>query len=234
MLVEDDAKLSRLIKEFLEENHFIVSVESRGDTAVERVFAEKPDLVILDLLLPGKDGRVVCKELRPIYTGPIMMLTALGDEGDEVLGLDIGADDYITKPASPRLLLSRINALMRRSGDTDLEADDFKGGQKKRPWKVEIGSIIVDAGNRLVLMNGAVVDLTSSEFDLFAYLAQHPGEVLSRKQIYNTLRGIEYDGIDRSIDLRIARLRKKLGDDGKEPKLIKSIRGEGYMLVKNP
>jgi len=163
-----------------------------------------------------------------------MMLTALGDEGDEVLGLDIGADDYITKPASPRLLLSRINALMRRSGDTDLEADDFKGGQKKRPWKVEIGSIIVDAGNRLVLMNGAVVDLTSSEFDLFAYLAQHPGEVLSRKQIYNTLRGIEYDGIDRSIDLRIARLRKKLGDDGKEPKLIKSIRGEGYMLVKNP
>lgn len=234
LLVEDDKKLSRLTREFLEENHFVVSVESRGDRVINRFLRERPDLVILDILLPGKNGRQVCRELRPQFAGPIMMLTALGEEVDEVLGLEIGADDYIAKPVTPRLLLSRINALLRRTKGRGQQEAELENGQKEGPWKIEIGSIEVDAGNRTVLMNGEAVDLTTAEFDLLSFLVQHPGEVLSRDRIYHAVRGIDYDGIDRSIDIRIARLRKKLGDDGKQPRLIKSIRGEGYLLVQDP
>lgn len=230
LLVEDDEKLAGLVKEYLENQNFSVSIESRGDKASPRILNEKPDLVILDIMLPGKDGRTICKEVRPQYDGLILMLTALGDETDEVVGLEIGADDYLAKPVAPRLLLTRINTLLRRTS----RLETINSARNQQPETlIQIGSLVVDAGNRQVTMDDQPVDLTTAEFDLLYYLAQHPGEVLSREQIYQDVRGIEYDGIDRSIDLRIARLRKKLGDDGKQPKRIKSVRGAGYLLVKD-
>jgi len=231
LLVEDDRKLARLTRDYLEGNNFEVAWEERGDVVAERVADDPPDLILLDIMLPGLDGRSVCRDLRPEYAGPILMLTALGDEVDEVLGLEIGADDYLTKPVSPRLLLSRIQALLRR----------FARAREARPVPqddndgiVVIGSIRVDHGNRVVSVANRDIELTTAEFDLLSYLVRNPGEVLSRDRIYNAVRGIDYDGLDRSIDIRIARLRKKLGDDGKQPRYIKSIRGEGYLMVRDP
>ena len=232
LLVEDDAKLSALVREFLETSHYEVLQEVRGDTATARILGENPDLVILDIMLPGKDGITVCREVRPQYAGPILMLTALNEETDEVVGLEVGADDYLTKPVSPRLLLTRIHALLRRSTfavtppQPSAETAD-KGN------RIMMGSLVIDAGNREVLLDGVPVELTTSEFDLLHYLAEHPGEVLTRERIYKDVRGIDYDGSDRSIDLRIMRLRKKLGDDAKQSKRIKSIHGTGYLFAED-
>jgi DNA-binding response OmpR family regulator len=218
LVVEDDSKLAGLIQEYLESNGFTVTVEPRGDRAPKRILNEQPDVVVLDIMLPGKDGLTVCREVRSQYRGQILMLTARGEEVDEVVGLEVGADDYMAKPVSPRLLLARINTLLRR-------ASEPRGG------RVEVGALVVDASSRTVHVSGCPVELTTAEFDLLWLLAVHAGEVVSRDRIYSELRGIEYDGLDRSFDLRIARLRKKLGDRGKEPRIIKSVRGVGYILA---
>ncbi len=234
LLIEDDARLARLVQRYLEANHLSLSIESRGDRASERILLDKPDLVILDILLPGKDGRSVCREVRPEYDGPILMLTALGDETDEIVGLEIGADDYIVKPVSPRLLLSRIQAALRRTSritERQVKADNLNNGDAPHP--IEIGSLLVDPCNRLVSIRGKKVQLTTTEFNLLYFLIKNPGVVLSRDAISLAIRGFEHDRLDRSVDLRIARIRKKLGDNGKQPKLIKSIWGEGYLLVKD-
>jgi len=232
LIVEDDAKLAELVREFLEANGFEVQVEPRGDHAVARIIKDAPHLVVLDLMLPGLDGLSVCKEVRPAYEGAILMLTARGDEVDEVVGLEVGADDYMAKPVRPGLLLARINTLLRRIVTPSAGAvDDGPGAAAVRPQRVQIGPLVVDPAVREVSMEGQQVELTTAEFDLLYYLARHPGEVLTRERIYAELRGIEYDGLDRSMDLRIARLRKKLGDDGKQPRIIKSVRGAGYLLA---
>ncbi|MGD8833338.1 MAG: response regulator [Desulfobacteraceae bacterium] len=237
LLVEDDLKLSELIKRFLECNYFIVSCEGRGDQASDRILNEKPDLVILDILLPGKDGRAICREVRPHYDKPIIMLTALDEEVDQIVGLEIGADDYITKPVRPRLLLSRINAILR------LSARACNGPTSNAPTanpsstlsgKIVIGNIEIDAANRSVRVSGHSEEFSTTQFDLLYYLAHHAGRVINRNQLYKDLRGIDYDGINRSIDLQIARLREKIGDNGKNPRIIKSIRGEGYLMVQRP
>lgn len=228
LLVEDDAKLAALVREFLEANGFDVGVEPRGDLAPARIFTEQPDLVILDLMLPGLDGLAICRQLRPRFSGAILMLTARGEETDEIVGLELGADDYLAKPVRPRRLLARVNTLLRRMDrhppSTSVEVDSG-------PRRLTVGRLVVDAGNRQATMDSEVVTLTTAEFDLLWLLASHAGEVLSRDHIYRVLRGMEYDGLDRSMDLRVARLRKKLGDDGKQPRLIKSVRGAGYLLV---
>lgn len=234
LLVEDDAKLASLVREYLTQQQFAVTVEPRGDRAAERIVAEQPDLVILDILLPGKDGRTVCREVRSDYDGPIMMLTALADEVDEVVGLELGADDYMAKPVKPRLLLSRIKALLRRAKRSSVPDRPALVAGSEVNGKISIGSLLVDAGNRTVTVAGNEVVLTTSEFDLLHFMASHPGEVLSRGRLYPELLGFDYDGLDRTIDLRITRLRKKLGDDGRDPRLIKSIRGEGYLMVTDP
>jgi len=236
LLVDDDPKLSRLVREYLETNGFAVSVEMRGDRAEARIRAEDPDLVILDIMLPGKDGREICRDIRPEFAGPILMLTALGEETDEIIGLEIGADDYLAKPVPPRLLLSRINALLRRTPRKNASSrEPAPDGPDDQAFSlVTVDSLVVNAGNRTVTMAGDSVPLSTAEFDLLFFLACHPGEVLSRNRISCAVRGFGYDGLDRSIDLRIARLRKKLGDDARCPRLIKSIHGEGYLLVKNP
>ncbi len=219
LLVEDDLKLAALVKEYLEQQGFEVVVEGRGDHANAAILELKPDLVILDIMLPGMDGLTVCRNARPTFAGPILMLTARGDELDEVVGLEVGADDYIAKPVRPRVLLARIRNLLRRS----------TGPTPATQRRLELGPLVVDAGSRTVTLAGQAIDLTSAEFDLMWLLAQRAGEPVSRELIYRELRGIEHDGIDRSIDLRISRLRTKLGGDGVE--LIKSVRGIGYQLV---
>jgi DNA-binding response OmpR family regulator len=226
LLVEDDARLARLVKEYLEASDALsVSIEGRGDRAVERILAEQPDLVILDVMLPGLDGLSVCKQVRGRFTGPILMLTALGDEVDEVVGLEIGADDYVAKPASPRKVLARVRSLLRRVP----AATEVAVGPDP---VVTVGELVVDPGRRTASVAGRELDLTTAEFDLLWLLARHAGETLEREAIYRELRGIEWDGQDRSIDLRVLRLRKKLGDDAAHPRFIKSVRGVGYLLAR--
>ena len=227
-LVEDDAKLASLVREFLESNGMSVAVEGRGDRAVERILDGQPDCVILDIALPGLDGLEVCKGLRPSYSGPILMLTARCDEVDEVVGLEVGADDYLRKPVRPRVLLARIKALLRRAGDssTRLKCDT--------PNVIAIANLTIDAASRTATLGGERVELTTSEFDLLHYLANRVGQVVSRQELFKHIKEVPYDGLDRSIDVTITRLRKKLGDDGKQPRLIKSVRGAGYLLAPVP
>lgn len=228
LVVEDDLKLASLVQEFLEQNGFSVEVEARGDHAPERILRDRPELVILDLMLPGLDGLSICKQVRPRYQGAILMLTARGDEVDEVVGLELGADDYMAKPVRPRLLLARVNTLLRRTQQPLSEHSEAPAG------RVELGSMVIDANSRTLRIDDQAVELTTAEFDLLWLLASNAGQVLTRERIYADLRGIEYDGVDRSIDLRIARLRRKIGDDAKQPQRIKSVRGVGYLFAVDP
>ncbi|HEY0722210.1 MAG TPA: winged helix-turn-helix domain-containing protein [Gammaproteobacteria bacterium] len=224
LLVEDDAKLAALMQEYLGKNGFQVLLEARGDLAPARIFHESPDLVLLDIMLPGKDGFAICREIRPHYSGPVMMLTARDDDLDELLGLELGADDYISKPVQPRLLLARIRAVMRRLGGE-------RSASAREPARLVFEDLEIDAASREARLQGNPLSLTTAEFDLLWLLASHAGAVLSRDDILRNVRGIGYDGTDRSIDLRISRLRKKLGDDSLEPRRIKTVRGAGYLFV---
>ncbi len=223
LLVEDDARLATLVCEYLRHSGYEVIHESRGDRAVDRVLAVDPDLVILDLMLPGEDGLSICRRLRPQWSGPILMLTAMGDEVDQVLGLEMGADDYVAKPASPRLLLARIRALMRRKQPA---ADDRS--------RVVVGSLVVDLAAREARIDEVIVDLTSSEFDLLWVLAGKAGKPVTREDLVKELRGIAYDGLDRSIDVRVSQLRRKLAADPRHADRIKTVRGVGYQFVPEP
>ena len=223
LLVEDDIRLSALVVEYLEKNGLKVETEFRGDTAVQHILELKPDLVVLDLMLPGLDGFEVCKQVRTDYDGPILMLTARDEDIDQVVGLEIGADDYVVKPAPPRLLLARIRALLRRTAQRD------EATQEKQ--KLAFGSLKIMRNSRTVSRGEKLIEFTTTEFDLLWLLAINAGEILSRDQISETLTGIEYDGLDRSIDIRISRLRKLLHDDPANPKGIKTVRGQGYLFV---
>ncbi len=224
LLVEDDIRLSALVVEYLQKNALKVETEFRGDTAVQRIIALQPDLVVLDLMLPGLDGFEVCKQVRSEYSGPILMLTAKDEDIDQVVGLEIGADDYVIKPAQPRLLLARIRALLRRSS-TEV------ANKKTHQQQLDFGTLKIIHSSRSVLLHNDPIELTTIEFDLLWFLALHAGEVLSRDKISEALSGTEYDGLDRSIDIRISRLRKLLHDNSSKPQGIKTVRGKGYLFV---
>ena len=226
LLVEDDVRLSALVVEYLEKNGLKVETEFRGDTAVQRILELQPDLVILDLMLPGLDGFEVCKQVRSDFSGPILMLTAKDEDIDQVVGLEIGADDYVVKPAQPRLLLARIRALLRRAS-----ADNQQNNKKLNSNELDFGVLKILHSSRSVLFNEGSLELTTVEFDLLWLLAKNAGKVLSRDQISESLTGIEYDGLDRSIDIRVSRLRKLLKDDSSKPRGIKTVRGQGYLFV---
>lgn len=230
LVVEDDAKLAALVQEFLRNNQLQVELEFRGDTGLEHILNAAPDLVVLDLMLPGLSGFDVCRGAREKnYKGPILILTARDEELDEILGLELGADDYMTKPVKPRVLLARIHNLLRRFA---IENQPEQAGETSASQRIELGPILVDASQRTASVHAVPVDLTTAEFDLLWFLAEHVGQVLSRDDIYLALRGIPFNGTDRSIDLRIARLRQKLSDNPHAPSLIKSVRGVGYMLMR--
>ena len=226
LIVEDDQRLADLTREYLEGNGLQVSIESDGGQAVARILKERPDLVVLDLMLPGEDGLSICRKLRGQYEGPILMLTARTDDMDQVLGLELGADDYVCKPVRPRVLLARIRALLRRS---EVVAEVPVVENQRR---LEFGPLVIDNAMREAWLNERSIELTSAEFDLLWLLAVNAGRILSREEIFNSLRGIEYDGQDRSIDVRISRIRPKIGDDPMHPRLIKTVRSKGYLFVR--
>ncbi|MES2104695.1 MAG: response regulator transcription factor [Pseudomonadota bacterium] len=218
MLVEDDAKLAALVTEYLGGYEFSVEVVSRGDTALAHFRASLPDIVILDLMLPGLDGMVVCRQLREVSNVPILILTAREDAFDEVSGLEQGADDYVNKPVQPRVLLARLRALLRRTqeeGHVDTE-------------NLAYGAFQLSKGNRTVAWRGQPVALNSTEYKLLLVLAESAGQVLSRNDLLIQMRGIEFDGLDRSIDNSISRLRRKFDDANAEK--IKTVWGEGYLF----
>lgn len=221
LLIEDDRKLAQLTADYLTSAGFEVAIESNGDLAIKRFEAFSPELIILDIMLPGKDGLTICKEIRPVFSGPILMLTARNEDFDQVLGLEFGADDYVIKPVEPRVLLARINALLRRSYLNTLTPIE----------KLSIGALTIDPVSRTVSMAEQQIVVSSHEFELILLLAENAGTILSRDQLFNRLYNRPYDGIDRSIDVRISQVRRKLGDDPEEPFKIKTIWGKGYLFV---
>ena len=229
LIVEDDERLADLTREYLESNGLTVSLETHGGAAVERIRKEQPDLVVLDLMLPGEDGLSICRRVRPDYSGPIIMLTARTDDLDQVLGLEMGADDYIGKPVQPRVLLARIRAMLRRA---ETHPASSQGADDEEPVRLQFNDLIVDRSMREAWLNDDSIDLTSAEFDLLWLLSSNAGRVLSREEIFTALRGIEYDGQDRSIDVRVSRIRPKIGDDPIHPRRIKTVRSKGYLFVK--
>ena len=226
LIVEDDQRLAELTREYLQANGLQVAIEADGAQAAARILREHPALVILDLMLPGEDGLSICRTLRSQhYSGSILMLTARTDDLDQVLGLEMGADDYMCKPVRPRLLLAHIRALLRRhEGSNEAPAANAQ--------RLEFGALQIDNRMREVWLHGRSIELTSAEFDLLWLLAFNSGRILSREEIFTALRGIGYDGQDRSIDVRISRIRPKIGDDPELPRLIKTVRSKGYLFVR--
>jgi two-component system response regulator RstA len=223
LIVEDDQRLAELTRDYLENNGLRVSIEGDGARAVQRIVDEQPDLVILDLMLPGEDGLSICRRVRSRYDGPILMLTARTDDSDQIQGLDMGADDYVGKPVHPRVLLARIHALLRRRETPDSPVQDQQ--------RLEFGALVVDNTLREAWLNHQSIELTSAEFDLLWLLAANAGRILSREEISTALRGVGYDGQDRSIDIRISKIRPRIGDDPDHPRLIKTVRNKGYLFV---
>ena len=228
LLVENDAGLAETTKEYLERYHFEVKLEFDGELAVERILTERPDFVILDYLLPGKDGKTIVRDVRPFFNKPIMIVTAHDDELDELIALEVGVDDYLIKPVKPRKLLARITNLMsryERIAEAALKEQSAARMQSQR-------GLQIDPTRRVAIVDGRVVNLSSCEFDLLSYFFANQGVILTREEIYRQMRGIEWDGTDRSIDLRVSRLRSKISESGKSPRFIKSVRGTGYMLMR--
>jgi len=223
LLVEDDRRLADLTAEYFRQNGLNVAIESRGDRALARFAKDKPRVVLLDLMLPGVDGLTICRELREIFDGPILIFTARDSDIDQVIGLEAGADDYVTKPVDPMVLLARTRALMRRS-----EAD---GRAAITGSDIVLGGLRISRSAQQVWLDNKKVQLTTHELELLLLLAQHAGKILSRDDIFHHLRGIDYDGLDRSIDGRISKLRRKLGDSATRPMRIKTVWGKGYLLV---
>lgn len=222
LLAEDDARLAALVKDYLESTgEFKVSVQDNGGKITRTVEDTAPDLIILDVGLPNKDGLSICRDLRPTYEGAILILTAHGDDAEQILGLEYGADDYVIKPVEPRLLLARIRALLRR----------YEKDSKGDCQQIQFGQLCIHCPSRLVTLHNHELELSSHEFDLLLTLAKQPGHVMSREYLYNCIYSRPYDGVDRSIDVRISQLRRKLHDSAEKPFRIKTIWGRGYMLA---
>ncbi|GAA74496.1 response regulator transcription factor [Pseudoalteromonas marina] len=223
LLVEDDASLAQWVAEYLTEQGYTTHVCHRGDEVVSQVKTLNPNIVLLDIMLPGQDGISVCRELRSFYNAPIIMLTARDEEMDEVIGLEVGASDYIMKPVRPRALLARIKAALRQSSEPNK--------LEKVESTISVGSLNINTESRNVKFNGEDVNISSAEYLLLHYLASNAGQVVSRDAVFKATKGREYDGLDRSVDVLISALRKKFSDDPQNPEKIKTIWGRGYLLV---
>lgn len=224
LLIEDDTRLASLVRDYLQHENFAVQVQHQGDVAVAEFDPAGVDIVVLDLMLPGMNGLQVCTHLRQRFNGPILILTAKSSDIDHVMGLELGADDFVTKPIEPPVLLARLRALLRRA-KTSVAVP--------REEVLRFGSLQLDPQSHQVLLAGEEVELTTQEFALLNLLMHHAGTVLSRDTIYQNLRGIDYDGLDRTVDVRISRLRKKLQDNTDQPFRIRTIWGKGYLFVSN-
>jgi two-component system, OmpR family, response regulator RstA len=222
LLIEDNARLAASIREYLENHNLEVFIEADGMSVSERLERLRPDIVVLDLMLPGKDGLTVCREIRRADRTPILILTAKGEDIDQVLGLEMGADDYVVKPVEPRVLLARIEAILRRARTAPPESRDAR---------LNLGRLSIDGSKRTAEIDTREVDLTTGDFDILWLLATRQGTVVTRDEILRVVRGIDYDGLDRSIDARICRLRRKLADAGGPESMIKTVRLRGYLFT---
>ncbi len=227
LLVEDDDRLSSLISEYLSGYDFSVEVVRRGDIAADAVRQHKPSVVILDLMLPVMNGLDVCRSIRTFSRIPILILTARTDTYDHVAGLEMGADDYVVKPIEPRVLVARVRALLRRSS---VDSATSSSPAKTREESLKFGSLEISPLDRTVVWQGQPVELKTAEYNLLVILARAAGKVLSRDDILRQLRGIEFDGLDRSVDSGISRLRRRFSDTSHEPQKIKTIWGRGYLF----
>ncbi len=226
LLVEDDQRLAHLIRDYLEPQGFQVTLQYRGDLAVCEFSPQTTDLVILDLMLPGLDGLHVCQQLREQFDGPILILTAQNSDINHVMGLELGADDFVTKPIEPPVLLARLRALLRRVNQNRHHQD-----QINRIDELQFGRLSLNRKAQQVVLGQGIIELTTQEFELLWFLAENAGTVLSRDQIFAHMRGIEYDGMDRTVDVRISRLRRKLQDNLDTPQRLKTVWGKGYLFV---
>lgn len=221
LIVEDDTDLQQWMADYLTGKGFSCTCTENGKDAVEIIFDCQPDVVLLDGALPGLDGVEVCKAVRSFYDGPIIMITARDEEIDEVLGLEVGADDYLIKPVRARALLTRIQKLLEKKSVAPSSST------------LTFNSLVIDPHSQSVLLSGVDVRVTSKEFEVLWVLASHAGEIVTRNTLLKELRGFEFDGYDRSIDLRVSRLRKKLKDGTDDPYRIKTVWGKGYLFVKD-
>ncbi len=224
LLVDDEPDLRRMVRRYLQAEGFEIAEASNGADALARHRDGSPDLIVLDVAMPGMDGFAVLQEVRRTSDTPVIMLTARAEEIDRVLGLTIGADDYVTKPFSPRELVARIRAVLRRGHTARLDHDDV----------IEFAEVNIDLARREVHVDGDTVELTALEFDLLAALASAPGRVFTRAQLLERVWGWDYFGAERVVDVHIGNLRKALGDDATEPRFIATVRGVGYKFVATP
>jgi two-component system OmpR family response regulator len=245
LLIEDDERLAELVCAALEKAGYAVQVCGRGDEGEALMRAHPFDLVLLDGHLPGKDGFDVLRDVRRDFKGRIVMLTARDDDIDQILGLEGGADDYIAKPVAPRVLLARIKALLRRDANAGTAATPGSPAPSDGSAVSELvdarvsgvlrfGQLSIKPASREVWLGPSPLEMTTAEYDLLHYLASRAGEVVSRDDIMQALRGLEFDGLDRAIDARVSRLRKKIGDDAQGPAArIKTVRGKGYLFSRD-
>jgi len=220
LVVDDEPKIVEVVGDYLRSAGFSVTTAADGESAIASARARPPDLVVLDLGLPGLDGLDVARELRRAAPVPIVMLTARGEETDRVVGLELGADDYLVKPFSPRELLARLRAVLRRTEGLQTERERFV-----------VGDVVVDTSRRQVTVGDRVVDLTATEFDLLAELARQPGRVFTRAQLLDTIHGVVVESYERTVDAHIKNLRRKLEPDPRQPRYLLTVHGVGYRFA---
>jgi len=219
LVIDDDVKLCELLKEYLARFNFKVSTAHDSGAGLARISKKPPDLVVLDVMIPGVDGFEVLKELRKTSKLPVIMLTARGEVSDKVVGLELGADDYLAKPFEPRELVARIQTVLRRARSN-----------QESPV-IDFGDLVIDIGGHSATHHGKPLQLTTTEFEILSLFATNPGKVLSRDDLMEKLRGMDWDAFNRSIDIAISRLRSKLGDDSRDPRYIKTVWRKGYMFL---
>ncbi len=221
LLIDDDIELARLLADYFGPHGVELEAVETGALGLERLEVRTYDVVLLDVMLPGADGFEICRRIRRKHDIPIVMLTARGDDTDRIVGLELGADDYLPKPFNPRELLARVRAVMRRARP---------GAVSER---LSVGSLEIDVPGHRVTAAGKEVSLTSFEFRLLVALARRAGETVPREELASALKGGDYDpSVDRSLDVHVSHLRQKLGDEAREPKMIRTVRGVGYVLVR--
>ena len=227
--VEDDPEVGSLIAAYLGKHDIDVLLEPRGDRAIDVILAHQPDLVLLDIMLPGKDGMSLCRDLRPLWQGPIVLLTSLDSDMNHILSLEMGASDYILKTTPPAVLLARLRLHLRQR--QPVPATESAPASRSPHKALHFGTLCIDPLNRQVRLGEQNVVLSTADFDLLWELATHAGNIMDRDALLKNLRGVSYDGLDRSVDVAISRLRKKLHDSATEPYHIKTVRNKGYLFA---
>ncbi len=229
LIIDDDEKLRKLLKEYLEENGFKVVALADGSDVRRILQKESPKMIILDIMLPGRDGLEVLKEIRMDHAIPVIMLTAKGDPTDRIVGLELGADDYLPKPFNPRELLARMKAVLRRTGPEERDTT-----RRTEETLLKVGGVTLNRAKQTVLIEGKELELSSTEYKILEVLMRHPNVVFSRDQLLDLARGRDFMAFDRSIDVHISKLRAKLEPDPRSPVRIKTVWGTGYMFMDTP